>query len=374
MKIGIDLSGLSKGEPGEAPESYLRKLIHKFREFREVEPYLIHHPLKDDQIPFQTDPFNEIIVPRSFLKGKYLNKHNLDLVHFNSLGKRLDYPFLKHKAVVTQHGDIYWCNPSLYDYGSKWKIPYLRFKDFIAGRKVTRLIVQTENFKKRLIENLKIPEDIIRYVPLGIDHETFHPIPECKERIREKYDIKGEYILHVSNYSVRKNPSTIVKTFEVLAKKECIDLVICGQRWNEKIIQKYMTDRIEKRIHILGYVPLKDLVDLYGASEVFFFPSFHENFGFPVVEAMACGTPVVTSNVYAMPEVVGDAGILCNPRKINQFVESITKILNDPGLKEELIKKGKKRAKDFSWKKCAEKTIQVYKKVLREDFSHKFGT
>ncbi|RLE99339.1 MAG: hypothetical protein DRJ59_08060 [Thermoprotei archaeon] len=120
---------------------------------------------------------------------------------------------------------------------------------------------------------------------------------------------------------------------------------------------------LQDHVRMLGWVPKEDLVALYNGAEMLLFPSLHENFGFPIVEAMACGCPVVTSNTYAVPEIVGNAAILCDPYDYNCFVDAILKILSDSQTREKIVKKGLERAKLFNWDVHIDRIVNVYSRV-----------
>ena len=120
------------------------------------------------------------------------------------------------------------------------------------------------------------------------------------------------------------------------------------------------------RVKYLGYVPIGDLAILFNLAVLAFFPTRHENFCFPIVEAMSCGTPVVASKVYSIPEVVGNSAILCNPNDVQSFTSAIEKVMEEEWLREKMKKDGLENSKRFSWKKCATETIKIYKNVLNK--------
>ena len=122
---------------------------------------------------------------------------------------------------------------------------------------------------------------------------------------------------------------------------------------------------LKNQVYFPGYIGPTDLVYFYNLAEVFLFPSLYEGFGLPVLEAMACGCPVITSNISALPEVVGDAAILVNPYSVEEISTAMEKVLTNKTLRLELAEKGLKRAREFSWKKNARETLELYKKVLQ---------
>jgi glycosyltransferase involved in cell wall biosynthesis len=224
------------------------------------------------------------------------------------------------------------------------------------------LIAVSYDLKRRLVKFLRIPDSKVKVIHEGIS-PLYRQLPDASY-VKEKYAISRPFIFHVSNLSPKKNPQTLLKTFSELIKDGYdLQLVIAGARWSNKSVNNIHNPELTRRIKTLGYVPEQDLVSLYNTAELFFFPTLHETFGFPVLEAMACGTPVVTSNAYSIPEISGDTAILCPPLDYMAFKNAIERILQDAETRKEMISKGLENAKKFSWKKCAEETLKVYKQL-----------
>jgi len=206
-------------------------------------------------------------------------------------------------------------------------------------------------------------------VPNGVGPE-FTPVrdPEEAERIRRKYGIRDRYIFCVGSFaSGIKNLPGILKAFSIMNDTliESHQMVIAGEIF-ERIPEA--SDLIRKlkrqdRVICLGYVPDAELPSIYRNAEIFMFPSLHEGFGIPVLEAMACGTPVITSNITGMPEVAGDAALLVDPYSIDEMKVGMERALTDVGLRENLTKKGLQRAQLFSWASTAERTLKIYEEV-----------
>jgi glycosyltransferase involved in cell wall biosynthesis len=175
-------------------------------------------------------------------------------------------------------------------------------------------------------------------------------------------------MLFVGKLESKKNIVRIIQAFSLLKDKYDIphDLVIVGPKgWLFRDIFRAVDELgVHRRVHFLGHVPRSDLPYLYSAADVFVFPSLYEGFGFPPLEAMACGTPVVTSNVSAIPEMVGDGALTVEPTDVGAISTAVYSILTDENLREELIEKGLQRVKLFSWAKTARETLGVYEKCL----------
>ncbi|MFH2070909.1 MAG: glycosyltransferase family 1 protein [Elusimicrobiota bacterium] len=243
----------------------------------------------------------------------------------------------------------------------------LRLKNTIKRSKY--LITISEYTKNDLCKYYDVQPDRIVVIPLAAD-EIFNMI-EDKERIiavLRKYKIDERYILYVGNLGPHKNLHRLVNVFEKLKRVHGIPhkLVLCGKKyWGQEIIETIHRLNLQEEILVLDYIPDEDLPYIYSGAEMFVFISLYEGFGLPVVEAMACGVPVIASNTTSIPEVVGDAGILVNPLNEEEILTAILKVLNDGQLKKELGLKGINRAKFFSWEKTARETLEVFKRALQ---------
>jgi glycosyltransferase involved in cell wall biosynthesis len=165
----------------------------------------------------------------------------------------------------------------------------------------------------------------------------------------------------------KKNIPNLIKSFFYLLQEQPdIELVIGGKKswYYEDIFQTVKKLGIENRVRFLNYVPSEDLPLLYNAAEIFVFPSLYEGFGLPPLEAMKCGTPVITSNVSSLPEVMGERGMMVDPDDPVALCEAMKKIILDRSFQEEQVKYSLERSRQFSWEKTAEMTLDVYEKVM----------
>ncbi|MCK4525681.1 MAG: glycosyltransferase family 4 protein, partial [Candidatus Andersenbacteria bacterium] len=176
--------------------------------------------------------------------------------------------------------------------------------------------------------------------------------------IRKKYNLPKKYILYLGTLEPRKNIIGLIKAFEILNTK--YKLVIAGSKgWLYEDIFKIVKNSPAKdNIIFTGFIDDKDKAALYGLADLFVYPSFYEGFGFPPLEAMAAGTPVITSNFSSLPEAVGDAAITVNPYNIDELTKAIEMVLFDEKLRDILIERGYKKVKNFSWEKCAKETLE----------------
>jgi len=240
---------------------------------------------------------------------------------------------------------------------------YLQAK--LVTKRANKIITISHNSKRDIIRLLCVPEDKVVVIPLAAG-ESYKRVTEFKsiERFKDRYNL-DKYILYVGTLEPRKNIINLLKAYSRLIKKvpELNDhLVIVGKKgWlYTGIFEEVKNLRIEDKVIFTGYVPNEDLVLFYNCADLFVYPSFYEGFGIPVLEAMSCGTPVITSNISSLPEVAGDAAILVDPKSVEEIANAMYKVLVDVNLREEMIEKGLKQAAQFSWKKTAQETLAVY--------------
>lgn len=213
-------------------------------------------------------------------------------------------------------------------------------------REVDRIIVPSETTKQDLVE-LGFDEEKIRVIAEAVESFYKSQREEIVKKLRSKYRLNEEYLLMIGTGG-RKNVKNIVRAFELMKEKN-MQLVFTGERPRE-------LGQV-RGVRFLGYVNEGDLRALYSGARALVYTTLYEGFGLPVLQAMACGCPVVTSRVSSLPEVAGKAAVLVDPNDPGEIAEGIKKALKE---REELIKKGKKRVKEFSWEKAARETLKVY--------------
>ena len=279
--------------------------------------------------------------------------------------------FLKKPFIITCHDLLKYFD--LKRKGVFFQKPTIRGRvylsmDFAGMRRAEKIIAISEHTKHDLISYLGIPEEKICVIYQGIDHEVFKP-----PRIIQK-KINYPYILYVGTEMQRKNFQGVIDAFKKLkAKREFKNLKLvkignASSGWSHEKYRNISLNLIrslnlENDVIFTGFLDKEELVSYYAGAECFVFPSFYEGFGFPPLEAMACGCPVVASNVSSLPEIVGNAGLLVNPNDHNAIAVAIESILSSEILRDSLKKAGLERAKLFSWQKTAEATLRVYQEV-----------
>ncbi|AEF97057.1 glycosyltransferase family 4 protein [Methanotorris igneus] len=370
MKIGIISDRLNRPLTGIG--NYVYNLINELSKIDKGRIYLINYK-ENNLFP----ELNKIIIKNPFEKfpkkpfyfwhlylNYYLNRKKLDLDIIHSPENIPIFVKLKYqKKIITVHDIIPYIFPK-----TSIKLNYYRYKYIfpLILKTTDKIITDSYHTKKDLIKHFKIPEDKIKVIHLAAN-ENYKPLKEEEiNKIKRKYNLNYPVILYVGALSANKNIPTLLKAFYKL-KKQGIKhkLVITGEkRWKYKSIFETIEKlNLQKDVIFTGYVPDEDLPALYNAADLFVYPSLYEGFGLPPLEAMACGTPVITSNTSSLPEVVGDAGIMVNPYDVDELANKMYNVLTNDGLREELSKKGLERAKLFSWKKCAEEHLKVYEEV-----------
>lgn len=270
------------------------------------------------------------------------------------------------KSVITIHDLGFKRFKKAYSLGQRL---YTSFVYWWAVKYADKIIVPSEFTKKELTELYTIKKEKITVIHEGYDNKRFYLIQDRKKAdlILEKYKIKRPYFLYVGRLETKKNTAGLIKAYNKLCtlNSNVPQLVLVGKPGYgyKKIRNQSSGCRKNKNIKEIGYVDNDDLVFLYSGAEAFIFPSFYEGFGLPVLEAMACGCPVLASNAGSVPEVGGQAALYFSPNNTDSLVKAIEKIMKDKGFKEKLKEKGLKRIKDFSWEKCAQETIKVFHSI-----------
>lgn len=222
-------------------------------------------------------------------------------------------------------------------------------------KRANKLIAVSEFTKTSMIEKLKIPAEKITVAPLGVDHDNYRPnlsIEKLRD-VRNRYGLPGDYVLFLGTVEPRKNLSRLIEAIEQL--NEPLHLVVAGRLgWKYSALLKQIEQSPKRRfIKLLGYVPEADKPYIMKLASVFAYPSLYEGFGLPVLEAMAVGTPVLTSNVSSLPEVAGDSALLVNPYNTSDIASGLKRLHLDEQTRKQYILKGLDRSKQFTWEKCA---------------------
>jgi glycosyltransferase involved in cell wall biosynthesis len=271
---------------------------------------------------------------------------------------------LRCPCIVTIHDVIFMTDPWAH---RRLSCLYLSLFTTWAVRRANRLLAISNSTASELIRLFPQAAAKTTVIYPGID-PVFHPPQQLRlDRFRHRYCLHRPFILYVGTLEPRKNLVRLIKAFEETVKKSKIphDLVFCGPRgWKtQSFYQILAMSSVKERIRLIGYVNHEELPLWYAAADLFVYPSLTEGFGLPPLEAMACGTPVVTSSVPALMEAVGDAAVSVNPYDVKALVQAITEVIQDRTLAEDLRMKGLKRAQLFDWGLVSDKILTVYREL-----------
>ncbi|MEK6852734.1 MAG: glycosyltransferase family 1 protein [Nanoarchaeota archaeon] len=268
---------------------------------------------------------------------------------FHAANQNISFMIRNKKSVVTCH-DIY---------------PYIKPKNFLERQirkfaysglqKADFVIADSENTKKDLVKHFGISEDKIKVIYLAAGKE-FRKTDKSKARRVLKLSKNAKILLNIGEDIERKNTERIYKAYYEARKKNSQLMLIRVGKANRKLADVKYYENISD----------KEMVLLYNAADILLIPSIYEGFGLPVLEAFACGTAVIASNTSSLPEVVGDAGLFVDPYKTEEISNAISELSGNEKLRSELVKKGLKRAKRFTWQKCANEVLKVYRELEKK--------
>ncbi len=368
MKIGIMLRSLSDvGGPGEYTRSLLKALLQldrineyylflpdaalaeRFREFPNAHPVVLTSRSKL--------LFDQVAIPRA--ARRYGCDVIINLKHSVPLFTRAATIFVMHGADWLAFPQNYYFFDRMYH---KVSLPLFCWK-------ADRIISVSHDATRIAVQRLNLPPSQLATVYHGF-RTDFHRVedPERLARARARYKLPEKFILYVGRIYPMKNVRGLVEAFAKLRDRVPHSLVISG-------IKHYKTEpdfaaidqySLHDRVIPTGFVEEEDLPALYSMADAFVLPSLYEGFGIPLLEAMACGCPIVTSTQGSCPEVVDGAGVLVNPRDSSDIAEGIYKVLTDRKLASELVSKGYQRVSQFSWGKCARETLDVINSVVKQ--------
>jgi glycosyltransferase involved in cell wall biosynthesis len=247
----------------------------------------------------------------------------------------------------------------------------------LAACSASKIITVSQFCKKDIVETLKVPETKVEVIYNGVAEvyrsgtsSDFNSIEKKAKTLEflNRFGITGPYLLYVGNFMAHKNLKTLMEAYSLLKDQSGFhhQLVLVGdnRKGRSELEDFIITRRWQNEVILTGFVPWEWLPIFYRSADLFVFPSLYEGFGLPVLEAMACGVPVVASNRSSLPEIIGEAGVLVNPESPQEIAGAIWRVLSDSSLRTRLIREGLDQARRFSWEETARKTLAVYQSVL----------
>ncbi len=368
MRIGIDIRCLmEKNYSGVC--IYTQELLKAMFEADKSNNYVLFYnsaqELKVPKFDYPNVSVFENTIPNKIFNAsiKFFQKPHID-----ELVGGLDVLFLpniqfvsvskKCKIVTTIHDISFERYPQFYT--ARARIWQFAIHPKNLCERSNRIISVSQNTKNDLHDVYGVDPNKIRVIYSGVS-EYFRPIDdkEILQAVKKKYSLPETFFLYLGNLEPRKNIDSIITVFQRNKIPQKTHLVIAGANaWKYK--QFYaMAEKLKDRIHFIGYVDERDKPALYSLSQTFLYPSYYEGFGFPPLEAMACGVPVIASNTSSLPEITNNASILVDPYNINDIESAVHTLFNDLGARKILIERGIRRASLFRWSEAARQTIDV---------------
>jgi len=369
-KIAIDARFYRKETAGLG--RYTRALLHNLAALDTKNDYTVFiTSADDDEYDIKAKNFKKQIIDIKHYsvaeQTKFLailNKGDFDLVHFLNF----NHPILYKKPFIITIHDL---TILKYPIGSqKSRVKQYAFQKVLksAANRSKYVITDSEETKDDVVKKLGATPDKTKVIYLGYDQIYHDQYTVSKiDEIKKKYSLGKPYILFVSQWRPHKGLPQLIEAFETLkhGNNKDLQLVITGKPNPDfpDVIRAIRSCRFAQDIITPGFVDEKDLPLLYKGSQVFVFPSFYEGFGLGPLEAMATGTPVISSNLSCMPEILGDAVIYFDPNKPSEIADKIREVITNPKLRETMIKKGLIQSKKYSWEKMAQQTLELYKNI-----------
>jgi len=276
-------------------------------------------------------------------------------------------PFgVRCRSVVTIHDCIHLMFPQYLP--NRMAYAYARMSIWNAARKSSRILTVSEASKRDILHFFDVPPSKIEVVHNAIDERFWNrPDEGDVSRVRERYQLTSRFVLYVGNIKPHKNLVRLIEAFDLVRKRgiDDVKLLIIGDEISKlpALRRAVHSHKLHKEVRFLGYVRDETLAILYRLASAFAFPSLYEGFGLPALEAMASGTPVVTSNVSSLPEVAGGAAVLVDPYNVEAIADGLLQVLSDPALAADLSRRGLIRARDFSWERSVARTHEIYRQV-----------
>lgn len=276
-------------------------------------------------------------------------------------------PLTRCRTVVTIHDCIHLRFPEYLP--SRAAFVYAHAMIRLAARKADRVLTVSDASKRDILHYTGVAPEKVVVVHNGLDARfATAPDAEAMDRVRQRFQLDHPFVLYVGNIKPHKNLERLIAAFASMRADgpEGLKLVVIGDETSKHpgLRQAVHRHRLDKHVRFFGFQPAATLVTFYRLARAFVFPSLYEGFGLPPLEAMANETPVVTSNLSSLPEVAGDAALLVDPYDVASIAEGIRRAVTDEPLRQQLIAKGRARAREFSWARAAADTLAVYREVL----------
>ena len=369
-RVGIDARKLSDFGIG----SYVRNLVESIARRPEAEAYAFRVYVRAaDRAALSELPENFTVVEEDSPGYSIseltrfawrLMRDRLDLFHATHY---VIPPLARARAVVTIHDIIHVLYPQYLP--NRAALLYARVMMRRALKRADRILTVSYNSKRDLVDYFGIAPSRIEVIYNGVAPQFRADVPRAeRDRVVAKYSLPRPYLLFLGGEKPHKNVRNVIRAFAEARRERALPhaLVLAGPmpRNRNRVEALIAALDVESRVHRPGVVPEEDLPGLFAAADAFIYPTLYEGFGLPVVEAMACGVPVLTSSTSALQEVAGGYAYLVDPMDVDAIARGIVDLATDPRRRAEFADLGRRRARDFSWDRAAEQTLKVYADAL----------
>ncbi len=384
MKIGINIDQLLYRISGGTGR-YSHNLISSLARIDEENEYVLFHSRakKEDLNRLQSLNLSsnfstkDLPFPRPFLSALWNRSRfcsiefflgRLDLIHAPTFAIPAKG---SAKLIVTVHDLAFMKFPQFY---TRRSLKFHQRSARIAACEADLLLAVSHSTKWDIMSLLSVEEERVRVVYEGVEIDNSLLDSVKRRKVLSDHGINKRYILFVGTLEPRKNVVRLLQAFNKLKQKTRFEhlLVLVGpEGWlYQEILRESEKEELKGSVILTNSVSDAELAVLMSEADLFVYPSLYEGFGLPPLEAMACGTPVISSNVSSLPEIVGEAGILVDPNSIDDIAAAMINVLEDSSLRDKLVQKGKQRAKLFSWEQTARETLEAYLSVLEGTNAH----
>ena len=371
LRIGLDGDVLGRRRTGD--ESYLTSLMRGLHGIDEDNEYVVY--VRDAEAVASMFPelprFGfESVRPQS-IWFRYalglpwlLRRRPVDLLHVQYFIP----PMTPCPTVLTVHDLSFVVHPEFFSLRDRVLLQRLVPKSM---RRADRIITDMEITKQDMVRIYGVDPERIEVIPLAADLR-YRPMDRevCRESVAKSFGVDGPFVLYVGTFQPRKNVEPLIRGYTQMREQGDLQhkLVLVGKPKHkyESVFEAIETSPFRDDIILTGFVEDDDLPVFYNAADVFVFPTLFEGFGLPVVEAMACGTPVITTNVSCLPDVSGGAAMLVDPNDPEAFATAMTSVLSDETVAQQMAERGLAHSAGYSWERTARETVAVYRKVLGE--------
>ncbi len=374
MKIGVDLRTLMNGGKSGIPGFTYNLLLNLLREDTQNNYFGFFNAYKNTNLPeLQNIEIKSLGLPNKILNSslKFLNYPKLDKLldseifymphfNFNSLSD-------KSYKIITVHDLSFIRYPEFFSFKNNAWHKMIEAKKTL--QKFNKIIAVSKNTKEDIMELFKIPEEKIEVIYSGIDdkYSVLEKNSPNLQEVKTKYKLPEKFILSLGTIEPRKNIDSLIKAFDIFCEESdsSYSLVIAGGfGWKYKnVLNEYQKAKHKDKIIFTGFIDEEDKNAFYNLSNLFVFPSYYEGFGFPPLEAMKTGTPVIAAANSSLLEILGNSAYFIDPYDISDLSNAIKNVCQNEKIRDSLIKRGKEKASSYTWQKCSSEYRSVFNKI-----------